>query len=416
MNRLVALTMLFLCQVVFAGDGAISSGLHIHRLETAGWPPLAFRHLRLWDAGVRWSQVEIQRGKFDWGHLDRRVAVAGANGVDVLYTLGGTPRWAASLPDQKGSYGAGSASPPLLMDDWRRFVESVASRFRGRIGAYEIWNEPNEAGFFSGTVQQMVELVKTASEVIHSVDPHAKVVCPAAVSERGIVWLRRFSAAGGLGHCDVAAFHFYVTPRPPEAMVGLIKQVRAVLADHGYSTMPLWNTEFGWYVDTPEGDRDEGAAPEGFKTRLRESEVAAYLVRSYLLQAANGVERAYYYSWDHDEIGLASRNTDRIRASGLAFGEVNKWLAGKTVKDCSSNNGAMRCRLCNSENCAPVVWSVSKNPAYPKVTRPGAVGAIRDLTTGNTSQAQVRGDGSIEVSIAPVMFDTTVVQVPREGK
>src|SRR5580658_6509043 len=91
---------------------------------------------------------------------------------------------------------------PANLDDWRTYVRTVVSRYKGRIEAYEIWNEPNLRDFWTGTLDQMLTLTKEASQIIHSVDPKALVVSPSATADYGIPWLSEFLNKGGGQYVD----------------------------------------------------------------------------------------------------------------------------------------------------------------------------------------------------------------------
>ena len=53
------------------------------------------------------------------------------------------------------------------------------------------------------------------------VDPQAVVVSPPATGFPGIKWLPEFLSKGGR-YVDVIGYHFYLTPRPPEATLQLV--------------------------------------------------------------------------------------------------------------------------------------------------------------------------------------------------
>lgn len=57
--------------------------------------------------------------------------------LQVLFTLGQTPRWASYKPNEPSVYGPGRGSPPKSISDWSAFVAAMARRYRGRIHAYE---------------------------------------------------------------------------------------------------------------------------------------------------------------------------------------------------------------------------------------------------------------------------------------
>src|SRR5215831_5575907 len=106
--RTQALVVLFLALVLSstsatrlqAPSGIIPNtyfGLHIHHLDQANptpWPNIAVPAWRLWDAEVNWSDIEPGKGRWDFGRLDRYVALAGQHGTKLLLPLGGCPVWA----------------------------------------------------------------------------------------------------------------------------------------------------------------------------------------------------------------------------------------------------------------------------------------------------------------------------------
>ena len=55
----------------------------------------------------------------------------------------------------------------------------MVRRYKGRGVDYQIWNEANVKGFWSGTTAQMTELTKTAAKIIRGNDSGATVVAPA---------------------------------------------------------------------------------------------------------------------------------------------------------------------------------------------------------------------------------------------
>ncbi|MGB7760106.1 MAG: carbohydrate binding domain-containing protein, partial [Bryobacteraceae bacterium] len=64
------------------------------------WPTARFGTLRLWDSGTSWTSLEPEQGVWNWQPLDIWVAAAEQHGVrDILLTLGQTPPWASSNPD-----------------------------------------------------------------------------------------------------------------------------------------------------------------------------------------------------------------------------------------------------------------------------------------------------------------------------
>ena len=56
-------------------------------------------------------------------------------------------------------------------------------RYRGRVHAYEIWNEPNHPDFFSGRPETMLELARQAYQILKQVDGSVIVVSPSATGD-----------------------------------------------------------------------------------------------------------------------------------------------------------------------------------------------------------------------------------------
>ena len=146
-------------------------GLHIHNAGAkTPWPSVAVPEWRLWDAHVSWADLEPARGMWHFDTLDRYVSMAQEHNTEILLTFGYTPAWASARPDEHSASKPGFAAEPKNLEDWRTFVETVASRYKGRIHSYEIWNEPNLKQFWSGSTDQLVAMTRMASEVIHGVD------------------------------------------------------------------------------------------------------------------------------------------------------------------------------------------------------------------------------------------------------
>jgi len=109
-----------------------------------------------------------------------------------------TPSWASSVRTSRADEERIAAGPPANLEDWRHFVDRIASRYKGRIEAYEVWNEPNWHHFYTGDIQTVVEMTRIAAESIHAIDPGALVVSPSAPVSTDSSGLRPFSGRAGL--------------------------------------------------------------------------------------------------------------------------------------------------------------------------------------------------------------------------
>jgi hypothetical protein len=388
--------------VLDQGRGAVPAsyfGLHIHHAGSGtAWPSVAFAGWRLWDTYAVWPWLEPTRGDRQWDALDRLIQLAGEHHVEVLLPLGLSPTWASARPSEPSPYGRpGSAAEPANLEDWGRHVEAVVSRYAGRVHLYEIWNEPNLREFYTGDVAHMIELCRSAYDIIRRVDPAARVVSPAAAGMEGVPWLDRFLTAGGARCFDVVGTHLYVWPGPPEDMLPLIARIQDVLRAHGVGDRPLWNTETGWYIapaSAPAGNPHPGA--------LDETAAAATLARALVLARAAGVERFYWYAWDNEDMGLAERN-GHVRAPGRALAEVQRWLVGASLDGCRrATDGTWTCGLRRDGRAQWVVWNPNGRAQLPNPPD-WRIAARRDLA--GAEQPVAPGTRTIEIGPTPQLLE-----------
>ena len=222
-------------------------GMHFHRADRGTvWPAGRFGSWRLWDADVLWKDIQPTPEKWDWRRLDAYITLAEKAGIDVIIPLAMPPGWASARPAEKGAYGNGSSAEPRDFNAWTSYVRAVAERYKGRVRWYEVWNEVNEPGYFTGTVQKMIELTREANRILKEVDSANRILAPSTVGHHG--WFEKFLAAGGGRFVDVITYHFYVTSEAPEAMLPTVLKVRDLMVRYGVGDKPLWNTETGWLI------------------------------------------------------------------------------------------------------------------------------------------------------------------------
>jgi hypothetical protein len=297
-------------------------GMHFHHLGgTTPWPDAPIAEWRLWDAYVAWPNLQPAKNRWRFELLDHYVAMAAEHHVGLLLPLGLSPAWASARPLEKSTYSPGFAAEPRDMEDWRTYVRTVVQRYKSRIRAYEIWNEPNLKQFWSGSVDQMIGLTAEAARIIRSIDPQALIVSPSATQDRGLAWLSEFLSKGGGTVVDVIGYHLYVAPQPPESTLALASSVKQLMLQAGIADKPLWNTEAGWFL------------PKPFPPEL----AAAYVIREFVVNWAAGVQRLYWYAWDnHGWVSLETtqRDNSTLTVAGNAYAVAFRWLTGSRMRSC----------------------------------------------------------------------------------
>jgi hypothetical protein len=87
---------------------------------------------------LNWYRAEPRAGRYSWGRSDRLLRALQARGLEPVVTVWGTPGWANG--------GKGPNVAPRRGQDFRRFVEAAAERYR-YARQWIMWNEPNKASW-----------------------------------------------------------------------------------------------------------------------------------------------------------------------------------------------------------------------------------------------------------------------------
>jgi hypothetical protein len=238
------------------------------------------------EAGFRWVKQEIPwreieghaKGAWHWDIPDRMMDQIDAYGLKVVVRLGSQPAWASQtqLP---------AISPPNNLQDFYDYVYAVASRYKGRIEAYQIWNEPNlarEWGNRPPNPAEYTELLKIGYQAVKAADPQAVVISAGlapttrydAEAMPDIHFVQGMYEAGAAAYFDALGVHAAGYKSPPEAdpaevaadpvltngdnaPVELrrvysfrhVEDIRAIMVRNGDTAKKIIILEFGWTVD-----------------------------------------------------------------------------------------------------------------------------------------------------------------------
>lgn len=146
------------------------AGLHLDWVQLLG-----FRYVKQTFA---WEDIEPHPGEWHFERADAILAQADQRQIKMVVRLSDTPVWA--YPSLKGKTGFLDA-PADNVADWGNFCGTVASRYKGRVAAYQIWNEPNLSREWGGRppdATAFVAFMKVCAEAIHAADPQAIRISP----------------------------------------------------------------------------------------------------------------------------------------------------------------------------------------------------------------------------------------------
>ena len=254
-------------------------GVNIHFI----WP-LPGELDRLGALGVRWirmdmswSDVERERGRYDFAGYDQLVAGLTRQNLRALFILD----YGNDL------YGGG---PAVLTDEGRaafaRFATIAAARYRGRGIIWEIWNEPNIERFWHAPPDPMAyaRLVQAVVPAIRRVDPSAWIVGP-AIAGFSPDYFVALAQTGMLHQLDAVTVHPY-RAEPPESAQAEYLALRTYLdrvSPHRH--IPILSSEWGYTTH---------------ESGLTLDTQAAYLVRQWLFHLTLDVNLSIWYDWRND--------------------------------------------------------------------------------------------------------------------
>lgn len=160
-----------------------------------------------------WAKTEQKKGKYDFKWLDTIVdGIIEENVRPWMCLCYGNPAYGAG----KG-LGARIFTDAETVEGWKKYVEATVERYKGKVVAYEIWNEPNLASGVN-TPQMYGDLVLLTGEIIRRIDPQAKIITMALAGtsyDRVVKYadgvMAHVAAAGKLDLMDYVCFHAYYT-------------------------------------------------------------------------------------------------------------------------------------------------------------------------------------------------------------
>lgn len=190
-----------------------------------------------------WDAMEPARGVYDWTFWDDFVRKAVEHhGITLIPYLCYTPDWAAREPGPNAW-----RSPPRDPEDFGRFAAVLARRYGKWIRTWELWNEPDNPAYWTGTRFELAQLVKAGSRHLREVEPQLRVVLG------GIAWnvdyLEDLFAEHGLApYVDVVNVHSYYETWHADRIETLpryLAEAREVVRRYGENE-PLWLAETGY--------------------------------------------------------------------------------------------------------------------------------------------------------------------------
>ena len=260
-------------------------------------------------AGFRWIKQSFEwryiepheKEKLGWAEPDRLVEAINSRQLKLIARVDNQPAWARSDNLFPG------IGPPDNLQDFADFLSALATRYRGRIHAYQIWNEPNLAREWANQPpdpKAYVEMLAVAHQAIKAADPSALVItaglapttASGAIAMPDAEFVERMYASGLQGNYDLLGVHGAGFKAPPETspeeiaenplynhgepgagrIYGFrhVEDIRQIMVRNGGAENRVAVLEFGWTVD------NRPDSPYRWHA-VSEQEKADYLVRAF---------------------------------------------------------------------------------------------------------------------------------------
>lgn len=251
---------------------------------------------------ITWGSVEPKPGAYDWSKADRLVQLAEQHDLSLVVVITHAPRWAWKR-----------GLPLLDLAAFERFMQAAAQRYRGRVEAWQIWNEVDNPAFWAGRmpfaarVEAYAQVLQAGSRGARKGDPGALVLLsglamadripvfeapdkkrpagslrrvvgtrPLPPGEDSLSFAKALLARPGVrGSFDAASAHMLRADH--ERQLAPLERMLAQVAPG----TPLWITETG----VPSGAQ-AGATPE---------EQAHFLEHTYRWAAATGIQALFVF-------------------------------------------------------------------------------------------------------------------------
>jgi hypothetical protein len=268
-----------------------------------------------------WGSIERQPGEWDFSDTDAFVEAAEKHGKKIIVILAYQTDWL--FPDG----GSKKYISPENIPHFVNFVEKTVSRYKGRVDAWQIWNEPNYSLFWKGSREEYLALAKAASAKIREADPDAQLLMGGFNILGYHSYLKGLFESGAMEYGGDMSFHPYNLN--PEWVANCYEKLLKRL-DRQHFTGKVVVTEIGY----PTG----GWYPHA----VSEKKLGSHIVKTMTLLAIRKAQVVCWYqlfdppkgkadkSNSEDFFGLAYDPDYEKKQGADAFPACVKNIAGKT--------------------------------------------------------------------------------------
>ena len=269
--------------------------------------PLGIKTIRI---QTGWARCEPEKGRFDFEWLDKIVDFARSKGVNVLLeTSYGNPIY----PGAGGwDLGAGFPTSEEGLAAWDRWVETLATHYKGRVRDWAMWNEPDirnpalPGHEVAKTPQDIAVFNVRTAKIIRKVIPDSRIAGLSLATVRAEFFEDCLKTMGeDVRLFDWFIYHGYAVA--PESSYDSVEKLKAVLKK---------------YHPAAKMRQGENGCPSELATRFAMSGVAwseysqaKWDMRRMLGDLGHDVESSVFTICDFNHVGREINRKGLLRAN-----------------------------------------------------------------------------------------------------
>jgi hypothetical protein len=226
-----------------------------------------------------WGGTEPQKGVINYQQYDPCAEAYAKAGVRHYSLFHDTPGWTRNNnPATKN---------PADLREVYAFTKRLAQHYKGRVKAWEIWNEPDIPHFWPDLGDTLAGLQKAAYLGFKAGDPDLMILQSSFC--RGYCNFDEcLMESGAKDYFDIFNWHVYAAPESYPKVLG---QYLELLGRYGCADRPVWLSEAGIRVEATEPGGELNAAAERAQ--------AEFVPKCFAYSLAAGTDRAFFFIYPY---------------------------------------------------------------------------------------------------------------------
>lgn len=236
-----------------------------------------------------WMKTEKEKGVYDFSWLDPIVDNIISQGATPWMCLCyGNPVYTEAAKKVNGAIGIPPIHTKEERDGWSNYCYAVAEHFNGKVGMYEVWNEPDLACWRPvPSATEYGEFVTATAKAVKSAAPESRIFAGSLV-RGGLDYLSQMFDTGCYKYIDAITYHHYKARHIEEDVKEVVADMKALATTYN-PNITIIQGEHG----APSRRDGKGGLANFPWTEERQ---AKFLARKIMIDMISDVEFASYFT------------------------------------------------------------------------------------------------------------------------